>query len=185
MAIRETQAPRQMEMGVLEVEEQVPATPEEELVEKVGEEEAAFDQMIEAVSPEGEYSDQALGTITQALNEVLQLFGPMAEPITAGQAEGFLPANITAAVSMISLAAKDAGMDEFAIDPTTLTNDRALIEAAGKLNALASNQNFAMFLRTAPQSVGVEVAPAEVSAVPAPMETPSEVDVDALFASRM
>jgi hypothetical protein len=86
---------------------------------------------------------------------------------------------------MISLAAKDAGMDEFAIDPTTLTNDRALLEAAGKLNALASNQNFAMFLRTSPQSVGVEVAPAEVSAVPETMETPSEVDVDALFASRM
>ena len=55
MAIRETQAPRQMEMGVLEVEEQVPATPEQELVEKIGQEEQAFDQMIEAVSPEGEY----------------------------------------------------------------------------------------------------------------------------------
>ena len=108
----------------------------------------------------------------------------MAEPIVAEPAEGFLPANITAAISMISLAAKDAGMDEFAIDPTTLTNDRALLEAAGKLNALASNQNFAMFLRTSPQSVGVEVSPQAEPAV-VPTVEPEAMDVDALFASRM
>ena len=74
-------------------------------------------------------------------------------------------------------------MDEFAIDPETLTNDRALIEAAGKLKALASNQNFAMFLRTSPQSVGVEVAPQEPAVVPS--VEPEAMDMDALFASRM
>lgn len=182
MAIRETQD-RPMEMGVLEVEATEPATPDQELADKVGQEEQAFDQMIEAFSPEGEYTEGAISTITSALNEVLQLFGPLAEPIVAEPADGFLPTNITAAISMISLAAKDAGMDEFAIDPETLTNDRALIEAAGKLKALASNQNFAMFLRTSPQSVGVEVAPQEPAVVPS--VEPEAMDMDALFASRM
>jgi len=185
MAIR-PQAPREAEMSILEVETEQPneQVGEQELQEKVGEEEAAFDQMMTAFAPEGEYSEQALGTITQSLNEVLKLFGPMAEPVVAEPAEGFLPTNITAAVSMISLAAKEAGMEEFAIDPTTLTNDRALIEAAGKLNALASNRDFAMFLRSNPQSVGVEVAPQEVAPAAPPVQA-EQVDIDALFASRM
>ena len=59
MAIRETQD-RPMEMGVLEVEATEPATPEQELVDKVGQEEQAFDQMIEAFSPEGEYTEGAV-----------------------------------------------------------------------------------------------------------------------------
>ena len=180
MAIREN---KEMVMDVLEIDTTEP-TDETVLQEKVGREEEAFDKMVEAVSPEGEYSDGAIDTITTSINDVLSLFGPMAEPIVAEASEGFLPASITAAISMISLAAKDAGMDEFAIDPTTLTNDRALIEAAGKLNALATNQNFGMFLRTSPQSVGVEVAQAEVSA-PVPQVAAEEVDVEALFASRM
>jgi hypothetical protein len=180
MAIRTNE---QMEMDVLEVDT-TPPTDESVLTEKVEQEEQAFDKMVEAVSPEGEYSEGALTTITTSINDVLSLFGPMAEPIVAEESEGFLPASITAAISMISLAAQDAGMEEFAIDPTTLTNDRALIEAAGKLNALASNQNFGMFLKTSPQSVGVEVAQAE-PAMASPAMGQEEVDVDALFASRM
>ena len=106
MAIRPP-VPREAEMSVLEVETEQPTDQvgDQELIQKVGEEEQAFDQMMTAFAPEGEYSEQALGTITQSINEVLKLFGPMAEPVVAQPAEGFLPTNITAAISMISLSA--------------------------------------------------------------------------------
>ena len=57
--------------------------------------------------------------------------------------------------------------------------------AAGKLDALAENENFNTFLRSAPREVEVEVDTGELAEMGAPVQTEEEVDVDDLFASRM
>lgn len=153
--------------------------------QKEGEYNEAFDGMMAAASPQGDFGSNAVNRLSQSVNAVLQLFGPEAKeiPFVEGDVDR-LSAQLTAAIAMISQAATDAGLERFAVDLGSITDDRSLEMAAGKLDALAANENFNTFLRSTPQQVEVEVDMGE-ELEPLPEQQEEEVDVDDLFASRL
>jgi hypothetical protein len=87
---------------------------------------------------------------------------------------------------MVSEAAKAAGLDDMTIDFASITDDKTLKMAAGKLRALASNTSFKRFLRSErPEPMEAPPAPAPGGAPPAmamEMGGPSE---DELMMSRL
>ena len=148
----------------------------------------AFDGMMAAAAPQGNFGEAAYNRLGESLNRVLDLFGPDAKdiiPVEGDQTR--LSAQITAALAMVAQAAKEAGLDRFVVDLDTITDDRSLEMAAGKLDALAENENFNTFLRSAPREVEVEVDTGELAEMGAPVEIEEEedIDIDNLFASRM
>jgi len=184
MAIREQQL--QQEPMVVDVP-QGPAVGSEPIVaEKQMEYDEAFDGMMAAAAPTGNFGEAAVNRLGESLNRVLELFGPEAKdiPLIEGDTNR-LSAQITAALAMVAQAATEAGLDKFIIDLDTITDDRSLELAAGKLDALAANENFNTFLRSAPREVEVEVDTGELAEMGAPVQIEGEVDTDDLFASRM
>jgi hypothetical protein len=181
MAIRETKDPMVVEMP------QGPTMGVDPMVaEKEMEFNDAFDGMMAAAAPQGNFGEAAVNRLGESLNRVLELFGPDAKDIMPVEGEQTrLSAQITAALAMIAQAAREAGLDRFVVDLDAITDDRSLEMAAGKLDALAENENFNTFLRSAPREVEVEVDTGELAEMGAPVQTEEEVDVDDLFASRM
>tara|TARA_Y100000004_G_C8817002_1_gene370223 strand:+ start:87 stop:680 length:594 start_codon:yes stop_codon:yes gene_type:complete len=153
MAVRPR--PRQAEMDTLQISEvemtDVSAPPEAvearvEAADTMGLE-TSFDNAMRQAAPEGNYTPTGLNALGQTINQALKLFGEEARPIDPyTDAESVLPLDIVKAVAMLNQAASDAGLDRFVIDLGTLTDDRALQEAAGKVDALAQNETFRMFL---------------------------------------
>jgi len=148
----------------------------------------AFDGMMAAAAPQGNFGEAAYNRLGESLNRVLELFGPEAKdinPVDGDQTR--LSAQITAALAMIAQAAKEAGLDRFVVDLDAITDDRSLEMAAGKLDALAENENFNTFLRSTPREVEVEVDTGELAEMGAPVEIEEEeeIDIDNLFASRL
>lgn len=150
MAVRPR--PRQAEMDTLQISEvemtDVSAPPEavEARAADTGLE-SSFDNAMRQAAPEGNYSPTGLNALGQTINQALKLFGEEARPIDPyTDAESVLPIDIVKAVAMLNQAASDAGLDRFVVDLGTLTDDRALQEAAGKVDALAQNETFRMFL---------------------------------------
>ena len=181
MAIRETKDPMVVEMP------QGPTMGVDPMVaEKEMEFNDAFDGMMAAAAPQGNFGETAVNRLGESLNRVLELFGPDAKDIMPVDGEQTrLSAQITAALAMIAQAAKEAGLDRFVVDLDAITDDRSLEMAAGKLDALAENENFNTFLRSAPREVEVEVDTGELAEMGAPVQIEEEVDTDDLFASRM
>lgn len=189
MAIR----PRQAEMDALGVDPKMlsPMKEEvsvEEVVTPTGELKEKFDDAMGVLAPEGNYSDGALLTIAAAINEALQLFGPDATPVSPEGEEGMLPVSIVKAVEMLNKAQQDAGLTDYIIDVQTLTDDRALQQAAGKIMALAKNQTFKSFLSQLDPALSREgelpemPSPAMVAQNSAPSE---EINTEELFMRRM
>ena len=153
MAVRPR--PRQAEMDTLQISEvemtDMSAPPEAvearvEAADTMGLE-TSFDNAMRQAAPEGNYTPTGLNALGQTINQALKLFGEEARPIDPyTDAESVLPLDIVKAVAMLNQAASDAGLDRFVIDLGTLTDDRALQEAAGKVDALAQNETFRMFL---------------------------------------
>lgn len=153
MAVRPR--PRQAEMDTLQISEtemtDMSAPPQAVAVQaeslEATELESGFDNAMRQAAPEGNYTPTGLNALGQTINQALKLFGEEArfiDPYT--DAESVLPLDIVKAVAMLNQAASDAGLDRFVIDLGTLTDDRALQEAAGKVDALAQNETFRMFL---------------------------------------
>ena len=153
MAVRPR--PRQAEMDTLQISEvemtDMSAPPEAvearaEAADSMGLE-TSFDNAMRQAAPEGNYTPTGLNALGQTINQALKLFGEEARPIDPyTDAESVLPLDIVKAVAMLNQAASDAGLDRFVVDLGTLTDDRALQEAAGKVDALAQNETFRMFL---------------------------------------
>jgi hypothetical protein len=153
MAVRPR--PRQAEMDTLQISEtemtDMSAPPQAVAVQAESLDttqlESGFDNAMRQAAPEGNYTPTGLNALGQTINQALKLFGEEArfiDPYTAD--ESILPIDIVKAVAMLNQAASDAGLDRFVIDLGTLTDDRALQEAAGKVDALAQNETFRMFL---------------------------------------
>ena len=192
MAIR----PRQAEMDALGVDPKMLSPMKEEvsveeevILPPAGELKEKFDEVMGVITPEGDYSETALMTIGQAINQALQLFGPDAMPIDpVVEEEGMLPVSIVKAIMMLNKAQEDAGLSQYIVNIEDLTNDRSLQQAAGKIMALAQNQTFKSFLAQLDQGFSqpeqsekqpVSQAPQQISS---PMEQMSE---DELFMRRM
>ena len=144
MAVRPR--PRQAEMDTLQISEtemtDMSAPPQAVAVQAESLDatqlESGFDNAMRQAAPEGNYTPTGLNALGQTINQALKLFGEEArfiDPYTAD--ESVLPLDIVKAVAMLNQAASDAGLDRFVIDLGTLTDDRALQEAAGKVDALA------------------------------------------------
>ena len=153
MAVRPR--PRQAEMDTLQISEtemtDMSAPPQAVAVQAESLDatqlESGFDNAMRQAAPEGNYTPTGLNALGQTINQALKLFGEEARPIDPyTDAESVLPLDIVKAVAMLNQAASDAGLDRFVIDLGTLTDDRALQEAAGKVDALAQNETFRMFL---------------------------------------
>ena len=153
MAVRPR--PRQAEMDTLQISEtemtDMSAPPQAVAVQAESLDttglETSFDNAMRQAAPEGNYTPTGLNALGQTINQALKLFGEEARPIDPyTDAESVLPLDIVKAVAMLNQAASDAGLDRFVIDLGTLTDDRALQEAAGKVDALAQNETFRMFL---------------------------------------
>lgn len=130
-----------------------------------------------AAAPQGDFSVGGLNALVDGINAVLPQFGlPDYERFAEGMTS--LPPKFVKLLTMVNEAAAAAGLDDMTIDLSTVTDDKSLKMAAGKLRTLAGNSSFKRFLRSErPAPPEKEMAPAPGGA-PAPMASgPSEDDL--------
>jgi hypothetical protein len=124
-----------------------------------------------------------LNALVDGINAVLPMFEmPDYERFTDGVTT--LPGKFVKLLTMVNSAAQAAGLDDMVVDIASISDDRSLKMAAGKLRALGGNTSFKRFLRSErPAPAAKEpMAPAPGGA-PAPMASgPSE---DELMMSRL
>ena len=99
----------------------------------------------------GEYSERMLNKTVDALNRVLKIFRAPEYPYFESGSE-ILPPEFVRQLSMVSIAAEDAMIEDKTFDPKP-TNDTDLRDIAGKLDALAGDRAFKAFLNK-PQGMG-------------------------------
>lgn len=178
--------PKKMMMGgegEMENETEYESGPEATIIMMGKEMDDAEEEAYGAAAPQGDFSAAGLNVLVDGLNAVLPLFEiPDYERFTDGATT--LPPKFVKLLNMVNDAAKSAGLDDMAIDVSSITDDRSLKMAAGKLRALAGNTSFKRFLRSerpggpAPKA---EEAPA-MGGAPAPMSGAGE---DELMMSRL
>jgi hypothetical protein len=166
----------------VEVEiEKGPMEPEEEeLMGKAQEMDDMEEEAYGSVAPQGDFSAGGLNALVDGLNSVLPMFGiPDYERFSEGMTT--LPPKFVKLLTMVNEAASAAGLDDMTIDLATVTDDKSLKMAAGKLRTLAGRSEFKRFLRserpeapTAPAPGGVPEAP---MAAPAAAMGMSEEDL--------
>lgn len=166
-----------------------PANAEAELDAKMADADGAFDELMEGVSPEGDFSASAINLLIDKVNNALDLFGEMAEKIeSVEEGEGF-PVQLTKAIKMLQQAGIDSGVMEEGLDFDALATDADIKILAGKVDALAKNNNLKTFLRSAGDNsaallINVET-PMAGSAEPAGEEEMDEDEMSKLFTRRM
>ena len=180
-------APMKDEKGMgktmsVEVEiEKGPMEPaEEEMMGKAREMDDMEEEAYGATAPQGDFSAGGLNALVDGLNTVLPMFGiPDYERFSEGMTT--LPPKFVKLLTMVNEAVSAAGMDDMVIDLATITDDKGLKMAAGKLRSLAGKADFKRFLRserpeapTAPPPGGI---PEEPMAAPAAAMGMSEEDL--------
>jgi len=166
----------------VEVEiEKGPMEPEEEeMMGKAREMDDMEEEAYGATAPRGDFSAGGLNALVDGLNAVLPLFGmPDYERFSDGMTT--LPPKFVKQLTMVNEAAMAAGLDDMTIDFATITDDKSLKMAAGKLRALAGNTSFKRFLRSerpeAPTAPAPGGMPEEPMAAPAAQMGMSEDDL--------
>ena len=147
-------------------------------------------QEEEEMQVTGEYSERMLNTTVDALNQVLKIFRAPEYPKFESGSE-ILPPEFVKQLTMVSIAAEDAMIDDKLFDPIARTDDD-LKMMAGKLNALAMDKAFKAFLNK-PQGMGdyqeeMSVPVTEMSGGDTNVSSTnpvSESDTNALFMARM
>jgi len=172
------------EMGkTMSVEIEVEGPEEEALMGKARQLDEMEDEAYGAAAPQGDFSVGGLNALVDGINAVLPQFGlPDYERFAEGMTA--LPPKFVKLLTMVNEAAAAAGLDDMTIDLATVTDDKSLKRAAGKLRTLAGNASFKRFLRSErPAPPEKEMAPPPGGAPPAPMASgPSE---DELMMSRL
>jgi hypothetical protein len=172
------------EMGkTMSVEIEVEGPEEEALMGKARQLDEMEDEAYGAAAPQGDFSVGGLNALVDGINAVLPQFGlPDYERFAEGMTA--LPPKFVKLLTMVNEAAAAAGLDDMTIDLATVTDDKSLKMAAGKLRTLAGNASFKRFLRSErPAPPEKEMAPPPGGAPPAPMASgPSE---DELMMSRL
>ena len=148
-----------MDMGEMEPEEEM-------LMGKAREMDDMEEESYGAVAPQGDFSAGGLNALVDGINAVLPMFG-MPDYPRFSEGMTTLPPKFVKQLTMVNEAASAAGLDDMTIDMATITDDRSLKMAAGKLRALAGKTEFKRFLRserpegpTAPPIGGAEMPPA-------------------------
>jgi hypothetical protein len=173
----------------------MPAAGEAEMEAKMNEADAAFEDAMAAGNPEGKFSDSALNVLIDKVNDALKLFGEDAQEIPKVEEGGEFPTELTKAISMIERAAIDSGVSDDDMGLGELQSDGDVKMLAGKIAALAKNQNFKTFLKSqgtdvnAALIVGIETEPAgsmdQTPSAPTPAPEMEEEEMMKLFNSRM
>ena len=197
MALRDKflqEAPVTEEM-MMDADAPAPMKGEAEMEAKMNEADSAFNEAMEAGNPEGEFSASALNVLIDKVNEALKLFGDDAQEIAQAESDGEFPTELTKAISMLERAAIDSGVSDDDMGLGELQSDGDIKMLAGKIAALAKNQNFKTFLKSqgtdvnAALIIGVETpAAGSMDQAPKSPEGPQEMDEDEmnkLFNSRM
>ena len=148
------------------------------------------EQENEEMQVTGEYSERMLNKTVDALNQVLKIFRAPEYPSFESGSE-ILPPEFVKQLTMVSIAAQDAMIDDKQIDPMPRTDDDLKL-LAGKLSALAMDKAFKAFLNK-PQGMGdyqdeMSVPTTEMSGGDTNVSstnTVPEEDANALFMSRM
>lgn len=174
----------------------MPAAGEAEMEAKMNEADAAFEDAMAAGNPEGEFSSSALNVLIDKVNDALKLFGEDAQEVPkVDEASDEFPTELTKAISMIERAAIDSGVSDDDMGLGELQSDGDVKMLAGKIAALAKNQNFKTFLKSqgtdvnAALIVGIETEPAgsmdQTPSAPTPAPEMEEDEMMKLFNSRM
>lgn len=167
----------------MSVEIEVEGPEEEALMGKARQLDDIEEEAYGAAAPQGDFSVGGLNALVDGINAVLPQFGlPDYERFAEGMTA--LPPKFVKLLTMVNEAAAAAGLDDMTIDLATVTDDKSLKMAAGKLRTLAGNASFKRFLRSErPAPPEKEMAPPLGGAPPAPMASgPSE---DELMMSRL
>ena len=161
----------------------------DEAMSRADEVDAARDETLTEMAPQGDFSMTALNKVVDALNEVLPKFGPMVEEYpTFSSDEEVLPPEFVNQLMMVATAAADAEMmDTLAMaDVEGVQDDRDLQLLAGKLRTLANSRDFAMFLKQPMEGEAPMAVEEEVTEVAGPMGGAGmEVEEDDLLMQRM
>ena len=140
---------------------------------------------------QGEYSERMLNRTVDSLNRVLKIFRAPEYPKFESGSE-ILPPEFVRQLSMVSIAAQDAMIDDKTFDPKP-RNDADLRDIAGKLDALAGDRAFKAFLNK-PTGMGdiqeeMGIPSTQMSGgdtnVQQSIPADAGTDVNALFMSRM
>lgn len=177
--------PKKMSVEV-EIEKNGEMEPEEEaMMGKARELDEMEDEAYGQVAPTGDFSVGGLNVLVDGLNAVLPLFGlPDYERFAEGT--DMLPPAFVKQLTMVMEAAKGAGLDDMVIDLGTITDDKGLKMAAGKLRALAANTSFKRFLRSERPEAPMAPAPGGKPEAPMAMEAEgSGMGEDELMMSRL
>jgi len=168
------------EMGKsMSVEIEVEGPEEEALMGKAREMDGVEEEAYGAAAPQGDFSASGLNALVDGLNAVLPMFDmPDYERFSEGMT--MLPPQFMKQLTMVNEAAMAAGLDDMVVDFATITDDKSLKMAAGKLRALSGNTSFKRFLRSerpeAPAAPEAAMSEAPM-APPAPAMSMSEDDL--------
>ena len=142
---------------------------------------AAQQQGMEIMTPQGKYSARALNAVVDAINEIMPMLGeqmPMPE-ITADMT--MMPQELVNAIMAIMTVAEQAG-SPIDIELSAVVSDNDLAKLAALLKRLVNDKKLKDFLmQGAPDEVTEEVT---MESAPAP-EGGMEVSDEELFAQRV
>ena len=142
---------------------------------------AAQQQGMEIMTPQGKYSARALNAVVDAINEIMPMLGeqmPMPE-ITADMT--IMPQELVNAIMAIMTVAEQAG-SPIDMELSAVVSDNDLAKLAALLKRLAKDKKLKDFLmQGAPEEVTEEVT---MESAPAP-EGGMEVSDEELFAQRV
>lgn len=144
---------------------------EQALLGQAKELDVAEDIATNRVTSQGTFTSAGLNALVDAMNTVLPLFGLPEYPRFEAEATA-IPTEFAKLITMVSEAAKAAGLEEFAIELTEFKDDKSLKMAAGKLKSLAKKSEFKRFLKSERPTPAQTAAPVEEIApiVPSPNE---------------
>lgn len=160
--------PKKMSVEV-EIEKGPMEPEEEEMMGQARQLDEVEDEAFMQVAPQGDFSVGGLNALVDGLNSVLPLFG-LPDYARFAEATGVLPPAFVKQLTMVMEAAKGAGLDDMVIDLGTITDDKGLKMAAGKLRALAANTSFKRFLRSERPEAPSAPAPGGMPEAPMAMQ---------------
>ena len=142
---------------------------------------AAQQQGMQILTPQGKYSARALNAVVDAINEIMTMIGepmPMAE-ITTDMT--MMPQELVNAIMAIMTVAEQAGTP-IDMELSAVVSDNDLAKLAALLKRLVNDKKLKDFLmkdanETAPEQVTMETAPAS--------EGEMKVSDEELFAQRV
>jgi len=161
---------------------------EDPMAESLNEAEQADEMNYEAMSPEGSFSKNALNALVKATNKLLPAFGQTPDYPTFSEDIAKFPTDFVRVLAMFAGASGDAAEmeviePEMVVSLDNITDDRSIIQEAGRIDALARSKDFKKFLKEPmPEEEMEEESGAETAMEGEEM---SDGQMDALFMERM